>query len=458
MDPLTLGAAAFVAALLLARKRPATAPPPPSSSTSTGGATSDPGSSIVDTLTTLVPGAAGALAFGAAGGAIGEKITGDKAGFVAGFINPIAGNAFNVGREVGEEIDVALGGDGDTGTGVVAQVGVGGALALAVILGPLFVLFALGYAVNLVIVYAVGSIISDTGRLAYGQKGARADFLKSWVAVHGKAYDGLRQKGLTDAQALRMSYPYADGYMRQMNRLAFKQWMKRGRGLLGLGTTTNSYHAVYGRDRGYFVGDVAGDQLSIEPDELSLSDPGYKSKAEFLPGDLTSTTRTDVVDYRTEWQDDPDAFKLSMGGMGFKALNGQVYETRCQLWKDQGKNDPKSLDYKLIYQPQCQVLVSIPIYETRTYVGDRKRLAYMAVGASHANAAAYVQWMASSRGAFVSDEKHAQYGIDEGRFEGSVVPGTNGAVDVQWAELNDDGTHRTETKRLDWKQPNGGVS
>ncbi len=245
------------------KKDPPPPPPPPAPKASTKPGFVQP----------TIAGAGAALA--GLTGELGAQLTQDEWGRLAGTLNSGLGTEFNVGRVVGKSIDIAAGGDGTGATGVIAQ-GFGGIITvLATAVG---VLASVGAATFGIVAYAIGAGISDLSRLAYGQAGAQADYDKEWQATFTHFKDSLidpghGKTGIPAELAHAIAYQYTDGYMGEKNRSAFRQWMARGRGLLGLGTTDDTYHAVFGRDRGYFVGDVSGGRLVKEPAEKILGQP-----------------------------------------------------------------------------------------------------------------------------------------------------------------------------------------
>jgi hypothetical protein len=332
----------------------------------------------------------------------------------------VAGAGVVAGRFTGRELDKAFGGTGEGATGTVAQVGGGVAGFVGSMCGTLALA---SVAVYTVLAYAIASIVDDLNRLSYGQAGARKDFDQEWDRVETEFETkmlGLTAQpdgsvtqsptGLTRAEAIRMAWPYADGYMKKRNRLAFAAWMCRGRGFLGLGTTDNIYHAEFGMDRGYFLGEVAHGFFLTDPLERSLT-PEYSLKAAIPRGELRSFTHRDVVDYTYEWQDNPARFPSDGPGLGVNTHSAST----CAVWKSQGKGVNDSL-----YKSTCMQRVGKPVYETRSYLSDPVRLQWIEFGECSANMAAYFEWMRNgNRGAGVGDEGHFEYGrTTMGLFEG----------------------------------------
>jgi hypothetical protein len=164
-----------------------------------------------------------------------------------------------VGATAGDWIDTQIqGGSDNVVTKTVARVG-GGALgagaALAVFFPALWPVVGVALLV-VACVYAIASIISDIGRVAYGQAGATADYAKAWDTLYSQMFSTARANPdfakYSDSEISRFITPVVDGYQRNLNRVAYRQWMLRGRGFLGLGGTDGE-HAKWGFDRGYFV-------------------------------------------------------------------------------------------------------------------------------------------------------------------------------------------------------------
>ncbi len=469
MDPLTIGAVGVTGFALLKASGESEAeekkPPVTDAKTPAPGG-KDP-NTFVDDVANAVPliaGAAGvsslavtaalAKVFGEAylTAKIGAAMTGDKGtGLIEGAIsgdlsnvNPAivateyvttatqlmagggvgAGIAVNVGRVVGREFDQLAGGDGQSGTGLIAQVG-GGAVGLAGALGGVLAGFAVG--VYAIVAYAIGSIVSDINRLEYGQKGARKDFDDEWFRVQTKLFYLLRGAtidttgetivfkagGMSAASANRISWPYADGYMRKQNRLAFQTWMRRGRGFLSLGTTTDTYHGKFGTDRGYFAGVASAGGIHIgllnEPVDKSLT-PDYYFHAQVPKEQLATVRRFEVVGYETVEEENEEAFKPNTS-----VFNLGPTESYCSIRKAAGATIANDLMFKV----KCYHKVTRPIYAEQTFLQDPMRTAMLRMGEIDANVAAYVKWMAEDpHGAFVGDEGHMEAGLKDGRFDG----------------------------------------
>ncbi len=191
--------------------------------------------------------------------------------------------AFNGGRVIGRELDQAFGGTGQAETGTVAQAGLG-ITAMLVSVGSIF---AVAFFFVTAIVYAIGSAISDSNRLAYGQAGALKDYEKKWLEEYYKLWDKLHAlvPELSYENLIRFCYPFTDGLMMQMNTQAYYAWMKRGRGLT-VGSD-DTYHALFGYERGYFVGEVRGGGL--------VGGPAVRSDTEHYYQESMGVSRSEVL-------------------------------------------------------------------------------------------------------------------------------------------------------------------
>lgn len=421
--PIAIGLAVGFFALSKKKKKEEKKKEPPDTPLDTGkkgGGLSGLGGLLGGVSSTLAGGLA--IAYGA--GKLGGALTGDKgvglfelaagktgplsAGTITGELGATYGTGINVGRAVGRELDQLAGGTGTSGTGVIAQAAGGGAGGAAVIFG---VSAALSFFVVGTLVYVIGSIVSDLNRLAYGQKGAAADYAKEWQRIVTALTTTLQARGHTEAQAKRVAWAYGDGWMRRKNRLAFGQWMRRGRGLLSLGTTSDGYHAKFGQDRGYFVGEAANDGSGLvrEPDEYSLS-VDYYLGLELPAGELTTGTADIVTGYTQEWTEDPEQFA---GDYGY-----------CAKRKAAGADESD-----ILFRNACYHQVWTPVVETVPTLSDPQRLLYSRMGSVAANIQSYVDWMVNEpHGAFVTDAGHRTAGLAQGRYEGDNPGDAAGAL------------------------------
>lgn len=267
MEPLTLFAVGALALLLFGgKKRPPpqekSKPPPPRDGS---------GPSFDATLPPVI---GAGLALSGVGAVVGEKLTGTKAGAALGALNPVTGNVINLGTAVGAEIDKAFGGDGRGATGIVAKATGGTSFGVGFALGPVFgPLASISLAISGAIVYAVVGIVDDINKLAYGQQGAFNDLVKKMRDVFNAAVqtdvgrlNGLRKpRGLEKATGIKdvpiyadrlsplgqyLAWLYALEFVIEKNRMAYNAWNARPAGF----EKTEYDHAVFGADRGYFVG------------------------------------------------------------------------------------------------------------------------------------------------------------------------------------------------------------
>lgn len=219
-------------------------------------------------LDRTIPGA-GAVALAlTTSAAVGQKITGDVYGAAAGFLNAGAGNAGNIGRVIGQEIDRLFGGDGKSGAGITAQISgfLSGMVLVSFGLQRLFTFTPVA-----LFAFAVSVIISDITRLQYGSAGRMADTLKEmreyWKGAVTNANQQLRSLGYTETQIFAVdavqrvhanAIAITIGYMRQKNYLLRLVWMTKP---WGIGQTYSS-HEKFGIDRGIFLSNA--DMATVE--------------------------------------------------------------------------------------------------------------------------------------------------------------------------------------------------
>ena len=208
--------------------------------------------------------------------------------------------AIATGAQVGAVVDKAVNKNSDGATQTGAQVGgalIGGAAALAslgVFSGAIFAALAFFAVAS----YLVLLSLDDAAKLAYGQNGARKDWEKQWEKVHDACFTRLRAKAdprTTDAEIERELIPLVDGYMRELNRIAFKKFMASGEGpntpgevfgptkgivISNLGNkVTVGQKWVWGWARGKFVGRQPGNAKEMGKDLIAL----FKSTSEADP-------------------------------------------------------------------------------------------------------------------------------------------------------------------------------
>lgn len=434
--------------------------------------------------------AVAAVAEVAGGAALGHELTHDTAGTVAGGLNFYVGNSVNVGREVGRAIDQAFGGTGETNTatGLVAQVG-GGAVGGAWAVFGFFA--AIAFIEFVALVWAVVEIIDDALALGRGQVGALTDYWSQWDSneawfrhrlwagnAAGIGYEGVNpltgNPWANDDEVRRFSWPLADGWMRQQNRLRFAEWMTRGRGL-----TINESdfdHARFGRDRGHFCGDWGpGNVLMNEPplkswtldyENLAKSQPGgaqlvpvkmhrvmasrwrlvRKPGSPSLPDwmlytDAAGVRARPVISSKefitveasgdvvpTNWRPGP-----GYGGSGLASIanapttiasgnsyfSGQAASSGIDLGDGLGQVPNATLKVSDFYSPTVEL-------QFDDYTGYRDTLgpSYVTAGCIMANLYAWQDWMANhAPDPFQSDMGHAKNGSEHGWFEGTIEDG-----------------------------------
>lgn len=230
---------------------------------------------------TAVAGAAAVTATLAAGGAIGYGITGDALGVVGGVLGTgqqmlavgggftfLSGQAGNVGRVVGREIDRVLNGSGLPGvTGSrVALEAAGFAAGLATVATSATMIPFVGQVFILVV--AIASAAQDAARLQYGSAGLLQDATAEGLAVFRTGRDliarrvveALSLEALSPADALRVSAiaaAQAQGFAAEMNDQRRRSWERRP---WGVGQTAES-HLRWGVLRGLFLEQPLADEV-----------------------------------------------------------------------------------------------------------------------------------------------------------------------------------------------------
>lgn len=397
------------------------------------------------------------VAGGAATGAI--LTNGSVGGTILGGLSPTWGVAAAGGSQIGKEIDKLLGGREEAASNQVAQAGggilAGGLVAFGPILGPLMFV---GVGQVIVLVYLVVVAIEDAIRLhSYGQSGALEDYWKQWMVMYGRGYDNLvggvpvavldasgekvrNADGtvktatviLTDAEINRIMWPFTDGYMAQRNKNAFERWMRQP---WGLGMTRGG-HAKYGRDRGYFVGEVsaAGDLVVGPPKKSDL--PEY---VQFIPGGYVgngddvvtpeevkqaiATGKTIAVSRpRYEWFETPVKATTTTLPSAFTLFQRGSPPVTAELknpwFNAQGFTGPVFDSAKALRDGFIGTTWERKAVGTQVRYTDPARELIERAGTIAGNVGCYVEWMRHPWGSFQSASSHLVYGRDEGRFEG----------------------------------------
>lgn len=279
-------------------KPPAAEPPPPPAESKVAPKGISPGATAAAgaAASLLGPGTAGVLGGGtaalavgaaasaatlAAGGALGYGITGDALGVVGGVLGTgqqmltvgggftfLSGQAGNVGRVLGRELDRVLNGTGLPGvTGSrVALEAAGFAAGLATVATSATMIPFIGQVFLLVVVIA--SAAQDAARLQYGPQGLLQDATAEGLAVFTtgrelvtrRVLEALSLEALTPADALRVAAiaaAQAQGFSREMNAQRRRSWERRP---WGVGQTAAS-HLEWGRLRGLFLDDARLDEV-----------------------------------------------------------------------------------------------------------------------------------------------------------------------------------------------------
>lgn len=406
---------------------PAEKAPEKKPSTGTGAAPgTNPLKQAFDAAKQFGPGAAAAAAYTAAGYGVGKAITGTELGGVLGAVNPLWGNAANTGSQLGKELDKALGGREEAISNQAAQgagaILAGGLVALGPLIGPLFLI---GVGELLVLAYLIVVGIEDATRVAYGQKGALADYQKEWMRMYGRAYDQLAtgvtlESGETykpnDREINRAVWPFVDGYMRKRNELAFKRWMKQP---WGLGKDKQG-HALYGRDRGYFVGEVSGGEL-VSGAPRKCDSPEY---AQFVPASEAVLVQVPRMDAYEEGIKDPDPSTPWFLRAFTKEATPLLPVAQLHAWYNTHDFNGPTFDGT---QARKDGFIGtrwvMKQNGTEARYSDNRRWEIERAGAMGGNVGEYVAWMKHPRGFGHTDASHLVYGRDEGRFDGESAGG-----------------------------------
>jgi hypothetical protein len=333
---------------------------------------------------------------------------GDLAKTVAGVVAvaAVAAGGAYAGAYIGQESDKALGGTGGGVTGTVAQaggavalgagaaagaalgasaLGLGAAFAtIAVIAAPIAVV---ALAVT-VVVYAIGSAISDLNRLSYGQQGAIRDYDKQWQNVHDRMFAKLRANPanakMRDSEIDRMLVPIVDGFMRNLNDIAFTQWQKRGGVLIGQNLSP-SEHARFGSERGYFVGNGRPGYNTLIEAGLRIRSIDESFVLKCVPA---ADTRTQTI---------------NVPPPSYVAITNAQRKGKVKL--DDDAINPKQ--------------------KATSYVthSDTKNVFYQAIGRSLCNVSQYGAYMKSPDGKGQDPVKRCKQGLAEGAFTGSCGDG-----------------------------------
>lgn len=354
----------------------------------------------------------------------------------------IIGVAENVGSQTGRGLNELLGGRGDKGADAVAQA-LGGVWGIFLVFDPVN---STGIALGHALIYGAYSQVSDVVRLNYGQKGALADYSKSWDTAYFtlrgifSSKPGADPKALTpwkdEVEADRWVTPLADGYARHLNRLAFREWMSRPHGV-GL---DDAGHAEYGRVRGYFVGKrLADGSLVEEPAPRSGSDE-YRERMKAYPeGAVQAEAFERVRTYRwklvlnPERKADPPAWvtpaQLELPESAVTATGP------APTWKSPGAAawlvarpdilpeppvafwNPKN-EFDRVFVSDFWVVTWVPVIDMVIGWRDPLVTELLTLGEAIANVGAWKQWLAEPHGSFVSDFQHAQVGRKQDRFDG----------------------------------------
>lgn len=348
------------------------------------------------------------------------------------------------GGELGRLVDKALGGDPGSLSGKVAVAGGSVAAGVAVwalvggVVGAGYI--ALIVVVYVIFVYALTVIVSDINALNYGQKGARAAYDEHWQLAAAKFYNlmigrphpstgqEMTNEGANQLVLSRLAWPLADGYMIQANLLAYRQQMRKPRGV----GVSEAYHGRFWSERGKFVGEyLSMDALKYGPTaKCALPDfQALLEQHERLTG-VKAVTIEQPDGYR--WRLVPKPFP------GYwDAKLGKYVELKPPDWVtadmlEPPEQHPDSHAPKWLNHPNGSQFGTVRVEDFWDVVDGPVMRAYsgyidvfseklMEAGARICNIEAWATWNKEPHGIGQSNLAHAKVGQAEGWFLGEVV-------------------------------------
>lgn len=206
-------------------------------------------------------GAAGGTGLATQSGASSPTTTASPG--LAGVLNSIA-STVAAGAAAGAAIDKSINPNSTSGSQAAGAVAGGVAAAVTVAFAALGWLTGPLYPVIMFVVaatYIFIVVISDAIAFNYGQNGARKDYAaqRDKLLMSCKAKLATANPGATDTDIARMAIPYVDGYMKELNQLAFRKWMATGSAApdfvdqLLVGRNNSQELWFYGFTRGKFI-------------------------------------------------------------------------------------------------------------------------------------------------------------------------------------------------------------
>lgn len=273
-----------------------------------------------------------------------KMITGSEtAGLAAlgpGAINPIHGAIIGSGVKGGELFSSAFGGSADSfnrssdaysqasGAAIASSALYVSAYVAATVIAPLAF-----------IGYGIASMFEDAARLGYGQNGINGRLQSLKTEIQNRTVSALSMVSPPDAlPAMELAGKLlGEAYVKQYNETLFNAWMARNKGV----TVSWNYHGIWGRDRGYFSGDVTGDgptknYVQLVPTftaDFGELPPEYASDISFQNAVLQFRGQANAYLYARHMQKDARALGISDSGHAQAGINeGQYYGIIHKDW------------------------------------------------------------------------------------------------------------------------------
>lgn len=265
------------------------------------------------------------------------------------------------------------------------------------------------------VVWFVAIVIENLNALSFGQKGALEEMRVCHFAVRDRLVseftnpnveqlkddDGYPVRRPTAVEAHRVAEQAAVGFCSELNRIRYDTWMKDK--AWGIGAT-RAAHAKFGHQRGYFVGwiDDATGNLNVDFNVMNdVPTPGQAFNPSWIATHVPEAERT--------------------------TRTGQQRSIKIITIVPQQDPMLVKLGIKPIPVTKVEWAVSSVSYQCDKHIDD-----WMKLGREMANTMAFSRWMGPENRTFYgnprdpktvvqpSDYQHAKYGIEHGRFHGSI--------------------------------------
>jgi len=266
-----------------------------------------------------------------------KEITGSEtaglAAIVPGALNIANGVAVGAGVKGGELFSSAAGGSTDQfnrTSDALAQASGGGIVAGAIYISAYVAASVI--APLALIGYGIASLFEDAARLGYGQPGINSRLQSLVTEIEQRVIVALGP----DHSAEELPYlelagrKLGEAYAKMYNEILFNAWMKRNKGL----TVSWQYHGVFGRDRGYFSGNVSGNGDTAESIRLVPTftqdfgnlPPEFAGNAGFQFATNIFRAQANAYLYAHHMQKDARALGIGDGGHARAGISeGQYY-------------------------------------------------------------------------------------------------------------------------------------